>query len=65
LHDVLEALLPHLHGRRDAHLLVETLAQTAAQQGRIVELPGSLVALAMGRGTSALARVCRRIPRGR
>jgi uncharacterized protein DUF6493 len=60
--DILEALLPVMHGRRDAHLFVDLTARVAHELGRTVLLPAPLRDLAASRARSVLADACRRVP---
>jgi hypothetical protein len=60
--DTLEAVLPVMRGRRDAHLFVDLTGRLANELGRTVVLPAPLRDLAASRARSVLARACRRVP---
>jgi hypothetical protein len=60
--DCLTTALPVLPGRRDAHQYVDLLAQLAVEQGRSVQLPPPFIQAATAKGTSMLAKACRRVP---
>ena len=60
--DALQALLPALPGRRDAHLFVDLTAQLATRQGRTITLPDAFTRLRKGTSSSGLAAAVQRLP---
>ncbi|MDQ5839918.1 MAG: hypothetical protein M3537_01925, partial [Chloroflexota bacterium] len=60
--DALQAVMPVLPGRNEAHVFVDLAAQLATRTGRSVRLPDEFLALRAGRSSSAVAAACRRVP---
>jgi hypothetical protein len=62
LADALQALMPGLPGRRDAHHFVDLVAQLATRTARTVDLPPEFMSLRLGKSNSSLASACKRVP---
>lgn len=60
--DALQAVMPVLPGRRDAHVFVDLDAQLASGTRRTILLPDEVLVLRAGRSSSAIAAACRRVP---
>lgn len=60
--NALQALLPVMPERRDAHLFVDLTGRLANELQRTVALPAPLRDVAGGSARSVLARACRRVP---
>lgn len=60
--DAVQAVMPVLPGRKEAHVFVDLAAQLATRTGRSIRLPDQFLALRAGRSSSAVAAACRRVP---
>lgn len=61
--DAVQAVMPVLPGRNEAHVFVDLAAQLATRTGRSIRLPEEFLTLRAGRSSSAVAAAaCRRVP---